>query len=72
MTTFTIFMLVIIPMCWVAWQIWRARRAILTTAKQQADLMDPMPITEAARFALLGQTKHRAPTQPLPTTPTDE
>lgn len=60
MSTFTIFMLVIIPMCWVAWQMWRARRAIITTAKQQAEMMDDMTITEAARFSLFGQV----PTKP--------
>lgn len=54
MYTFTIFMLVIVPMVWTAWKIYQARRAILTAAKQQADLMEDMPITEAARFSLLG------------------
>ncbi|NJN95672.1 MAG: hypothetical protein HC875_16955 [Anaerolineales bacterium] len=62
MYTFTIFMLVIVPMVWTAWKIYQARRAILTAAKQQADLMEDMPITEAARFSLLGKND----VQPIP------
>lgn len=57
METFTIFMLVIIPMCFVAWQMWRARRAILSSAKQQAELMDEMSLPEALRYTLLGDKK---------------
>jgi hypothetical protein len=68
MTTFTIFMLVIIPMFWVAYQMWRARRAIVTTAQQQADLMDDMSLADAAQFAFLGRVdRARAATEPLPT-----
>ncbi|GIK42370.1 MAG: hypothetical protein BroJett011_62030 [Chloroflexota bacterium] len=65
METFTIFMLVIIPMCFVAWQMWRVRQAILKSAIEQADLMEDMPITEAAKFALLGRA--RAATEPMTT-----
>lgn len=42
---------------WVGYKIWYAWPEIIATARAQAEAMDDMSITEAARYSLLGQTK---------------
>jgi hypothetical protein len=54
MEVLTIFLLVIIPLCFTAWQFWRARRAILAAAREQADIMDEMSVPDAFSYAFLG------------------